>query len=292
MMMSNRYIKLSFTNGKLFQKSNKTKDFVINIGLTTKGELTLKGSKRADETLTSFKEPITVHQISNMLHTLVGERPVPSFRYVFYDKDESIFNLALNSYIKISSPKIKIMKGDMEIETFIPETVKLGKSPYNSWAKPSTIHWFKIKKYMGDDFNGFVDVLTEVLGYDPTKQKFVELANLKSKLGDSINPVIEYLTPKKKTPIINFLTKSDFDYSEITKSTVLGETVTAGVDVAFFLDGEILVPYNDDFANKIIKPNTNILDGGYVEIVGIFDEYELYDVDDYVAVSTISDEKI
>lgn len=290
--MGNRYIKLSFTNGKLFPKNNKTMDCIANIGLTSKGELILKHSKRTDETLTSFKEPITVHQISNMLHTLVGERPVPSFRYVFYNRDETIFNLALNSYIKLSSPKVKVTKGGVEIETFISETTKLGKSPYNSWAKPNTIHWFKIKKYMGDDFNGFIDILTEVLGYDPTKQKFVELANLKSKLGDTINPIIDYLKPKSKTPIINFLTKSIFDYSEITKSTALHETVTAGVDVAFFLDGEILVPYNDDFANKIIKPNTNILDGGYVEIVGVFDEYELYDVDDYVAVATISDEKI
>ena len=57
------------------------------------------------------------------------------------------------------------------------------------------------------------------------------------------------------------------------------------------LNGEILIPYNQAFVDKLVKNTTNILDGGMVKIEGIFYEDELNDISEFIQVSNISDDK-
>jgi hypothetical protein len=288
--MSDKYIKLEFCNAKLFTKDIKTKDFVANLDLNSKGKIIFTHSRRADEKISSFREPVTVHQISNALHTLIGERPIPSFRKTFYKRNEDVFNLALSSFINIDSPTIKVKRKGEDFVEFIPELIKLDKSVWNSWAKPKNIHWFKIKKYMNEHFDEFVELMNQALGYNVLSKPFESIAGL-SKTNENLSAVIDFLLEKKKTPIINFLNKDDADRSEITKNSILGETISSGIDNANFLSGEIIVPYNEAFVNKIIKNATNILDGGYVEIVGVFYADELGNIDDFKPVRDISTEK-
>jgi hypothetical protein len=289
--MSNKYIKLTFENAKLYPKNEKTKDYVFNSDVKKDGDIYLKHSKRADEPISSFKEPITVHQVSNMLHTLVGERPVPSFRIVPYGRNEDIFNIAKQSFIKITSPKIKRKINGEEVETFIPELTKQDKSPYNSWANPRVVHWFKVKKMMDEVYDEFINLINEALGYDVTSRPFEELLNCYGKYGSRLDSTLEFLKRKKKKPIYNFLTKPFMDRSEITSNNRVLEVVNSGIDYAYFLDGEILVPYNETFVNKLIKDTTNILDGGYVEIVGIYYDYEIDNPREYTPISEIPDTK-
>lgn len=288
--MINRYIKLRFTNAKLFPKNKKTKDYIVNLSITNKGKFILTDSKRCDEEITSFKEPITVHQVSNMLHTLIGDRPVPSFREVFYKPNEYVFNIALNSFIKIDSPKIKRNVNGENVETFIPEFTKVNKSKWNSWAKPNKLHWFKIEKYMGEHYQEFVSKMSEILGYSVIENPFENLFLIASN-NNKFDGVLNWLNEIKKTPLISFLTKENFDRSEITRNGNLGETITSGIDFAYFLSGEILVPYDETFINKIIKTSTNILDGGHCEIMGIYYVDELEDTEKFTPLSEISDEK-
>jgi|TARA_R110000782_G_scaffold270273_2_gene370189 hypothetical protein len=289
--MSNRYIKLSFENAKLFPKNVKTKDFVARIDVNAKDKLYFKRCSRALIEKGSFKEPITVHQISNVLHAFVGERPVPSFRKTFYKPDEFLFNLANKSFLKIDSPKItKIIKGDV-FESYIPEFTKVNKSASDSWTKAPTIQWFKVKKFMGEYYDEFIILINTSLGYDVTKEPFETLKNLYIKEGVKLDEVIKFLLEKQKTPIVNFLQKESPDRSEITKNKLLGETITSGIDTCFFLNGEILVPYEQSFVDKLTKNSTNILDGGMVKIVGIFYEDEITDTENFTLVSEISDEK-
>jgi hypothetical protein len=289
--MNSKYIKLSFKNAKIFTKNIKTKDFVSNLTVTHKNLLVLSRSKRADGTNKNFKEPITVHQVSNMLHTLIGERPVPSFRNTFYSRDEKLFSLANDSFIRIDSPKtIKNIKNE-EKNVFISEVIRTNKSANNSWAKPSQIHWFKIKKYMGDDFDKFINTINKALEYNVLNESFENLKDAYSIHGSKLDIVINYLKSIKKMPMVNFLTKSEVDRSEITRSSSIGECVNSGIDDVSVLDGEILVPYNDYFVSKLIVNSTNILDGGYVKILGIFYLDEIEDSLSFVKLSEISDEK-
>lgn len=289
--MNTKYIKLAFFNAKLYPKNNRTKDYVANLDIDNKGNLLFKHSKRADEIFSSFKEPITVHQVSNMLHTLVGDRPVPSFRLVPYGRNENIFNIAKNAFIKINSPKVKTKRNGEEIETFIPELTKQNKAAHNSWSKPSVVHWFKIKKMMAETYDEFIGLINDAVGYDVTSKPFEELLNCYEKYGNKLNSTLDFLKKENKTPIFNFMTKENIDRSEITKNNRVLEVVNSGIDYAYFIDGEILIPYDELFVNKLIKDTTNILDGGYVEIVGVFHDYEIENPENFTPVSEISDEK-
>lgn len=282
---------MAFTNAKFFPKNDKTKDYITDITIDGKNNLTTCYSKRSEEKLTSFVEPINVYQVANVLRTLIGERPIPSFRDVFYKFDDEILDIANNSFINISSPITEIVKNKVIEKKFISECTRIDKAAWNAWSKPNDIQWFKIKKYMGNDFDIFIELLTNSLGYNPLSKKFNTLQNIVCE-NIKIEDVLNFLVLKKKMPIYNYLTKKDVDISEITKNTALGETVNSGVDSAYFLDGEILVPFTESFANKIIKDNTNILDGGFVEIIGVFYEYELTDIENFIQVSSISTEKI
>lgn len=288
--MSEKFIKIKFCNAKFFQKNIKTKDFVANLDINSKGKFILKHSKRVDEPVNSFKEPITVHQVSNVLHTLIGERPVPSFRKTFYKRNEDIFNLALDSFVKIDSPIVKTKRKGEDIETFISEMTKLDKMAWNSWSKPQSIQWFKIEKFMGEHFEEFVNLMNESLGYNVLTKPFESLIGICT-YNSNLNKVIDFLNENKKTPLVIFFSKFDSDRSEITRNTKLGETVLSGIDYVNFLSGEIIVPYNEDFANMIVKNSTNILDGGYAEIVGVFYQDELEDVESFIPIREISDEK-
>jgi hypothetical protein len=290
--MTDRYIKLIFKNAKLFPKNKKTNDYIANVSSTKKGELIFKHSKRSEEEVTSFKEPITVHQVSNMLHTLIGERPVPSFRETFYKPNQYVFNIALNSFLKIDSPKVIRNVYGEEVETLIPEFTKTNKSAWNSWSKPNKLHWFKIEKYLSQYYQEFIEKLNSLLEYNVEKKPFEDLFSIAID-NNKFDEIINWLKEIKKTPLVNLLTKKDFNRSEITKniSSGLGETIKSGVDFAYFLDGEILVPYDENFAKKIIKSSTNILDGGYCGIVGIFYVDEVDNTENFKPISEISDEK-
>ncbi len=289
--MSKKYIKLSFESAKLFPKNIRTKDFTSRLETTKKGKLYFKRIRRSDLEEVNFVEPITVHQISNMLHTLVGKRPIPSFRMTYYDRDEQIFNIANNSLLKINTPKVFKKIKDSIHETYIEEFIRVNKSANDSWRKPQTIQWFKVEKMMGNHFNEFITIINDELGYDVLSKPFESLLNMDNKCGGKLIKTLKFLTEKKKTPIVNFLTRETMDRSEITKSTLLGETINSGIDVMYVLDGEILVPYEEEFVNRLIKSATNILDGGYVEIIGVFHEDELYDTQEFRLVSQITDKK-
>lgn len=291
--MSNKYLKLSFKNAKLFPKNIKTKDFIRCLDVNKKGELYFSRQKRAESETANFIEAITVHQISNMLHTLIGERPVPSFRQTFYQRNEEIFNLASNSLLKINTPKTTKKTKDEVYEVYVDEFMRVNKSANDSWSDVPTIQWFKIRKYLGENFDEFIEMINKSLGYDVLSEPFENLRMSYNKYGCKLDEVIEYVKSKKKKPIADFLTSDKFGVYLITNTIKcgLGETIISGIDVVHVLDGEVLVPYDESFVNKLVKNSTNILDGGYVKITDVLYDDEIYNVDEFKPVSLISDKK-
>jgi hypothetical protein len=77
----------------------------------------------------------------------------------FYERNNSIFELANNTYLRIDSPKITIVRKGEIVETYIPEFIKLNKSANDSWKKDQSIQWFKIKKYMESSFDDFISLI-------------------------------------------------------------------------------------------------------------------------------------
>lgn len=252
--MNNNYLILGFKNAGLFT-NKKSKDKVFDLGIT----------KQRSE-VDFYVEPITVNQISNMIHVLFGERPVPSLRSVVYNRVDYLFNKAMESYVRIdSNQKYNKFKDLME---YISETIQVKKGVWNAWNPINLIFWERVKQILEDDYDSFISLLKDEFGLDPESISFEDM---RKKIVNSSNENIKnfLINLKGKKCLHNDI------YSEIScelnanaKTALL---VNRGVEKVIKLSGEILVPISDDDIIKLqnSKGCATILDGGLVYIKGI-----------------------
>jgi len=269
---------LKFKDAKCFQ-NKKTKDFVFDID----GQ-----RKRCDEQF--FVEPITVHQISNVLHTLFGERPVPTLRKSLFSGIDYYFQKAENSYLKYESPK-KTSKKTGE-EDYITEILKVKKSIWNSWNPDVYINWEIIRRYTHEHFDWFVQTLNDTIKKDVQKMPFEEVRAILEK--NEKNKFSDFFTELKKLRLGGIY---DYIYNPETPSRLTSNfrtavTVVGGVEKVINLSGTILVPVSEEDIQKLSmsKGCATILDGGFVWIDSI-QSINSVSGEDYIQVKKISTQK-
>jgi len=286
------YLTLNFQNAKLFRKFNK--ETKINRRCSDFVSDGHNDYKRRD-LLPSFIEPITVHQISNMLHVLFNERPVPSLRKVFYERNEHYFEMAQNSYLKIDTPKI--YKDDYHFET-----IHVKKSVHNAWNPSTLVNWEIIRLYTDseDKFNRFTSKLDEIFKSNMKLIPFMKIREMVINL-DKETRLDLYETIKELEGcdgLIYFFgryTKDKFDKPQdsgvTTKKNKTGRMVNTGIETVARLSGQIIVPVSDDDIQRlrtISKGFATILDGGIVTIESIKSGNSI-SVNDFICVKDISD---
>lgn len=195
-----KYIKLIFKDASIFPKLKKD-DFFLK-QFETKDQVLLPGKHKYNtkirfsrEDIPFYKEYITVYHISNVIHSLFGERPVPKNRKVIYPIIDKYFKMSENSYlkiyeyiennigdkislrstgksgeitkkindeifeIKIGRELIKVSSSDI-IPNLHVDTIQV-KKPFNdSWNPNVVVTWLLIKDYIGDElFTEFISLL-------------------------------------------------------------------------------------------------------------------------------------
>jgi len=150
----------------------------------------------------------------------------------------------------------------------------------NSWNPQSyPLHWERVRKYMGAQFDEFVQHIEALLGPNQSKRPFKEvLDELHERKNESgVKQLIQYLKDSKRMPMVQSIETSipSPEFNKVVGRTAV--TVTSGVDKVSFLSGEILVPTNDEWLDRIRKygGNPTILDGGMVWIHDVADEDDL-----------------
>lgn len=294
--MYNKYLVLKFRNAKLFRnrKDGSCKDYVSDIKIKEGYRKRMDKSKGKFEE--QFVEPITVHQISNLLHVLFNERPVPSHRDCFYPKIDHLYNKAKDSYLRYvdSVGNEGIVKGfnsKKNEEYFITETIKVSKAVWNSWNPNPYINWDIIKQYLGSQenidwfFNEIIDLLSvNPLAYD------VEIIRM-SLLTKDLTRLFKGLETIKRSGLISYIMNKNG--SEMTSNNKrISLTVNGGIEKVTILNGEILVPVDDNDIEKLksSKGCATILDGGYVWIESLKNSDEL-SIEGFTMVGDISTEK-
>ena len=275
------YLLLNFQNAGLFRKNKDTKDKIYENGVIR---------DRIDEW--EFKEPITVFQISNILHVLWGKRPVPSHRHCSYNIDNYLFEKAMNSFLKINT--YKNSKGEYPIQVI--QTVK---SVPNSHLKQKPfMSWEKVKNSLEEKlFNEFVNILTVELDINPLNMTFYEIEEIILKTDNQriLNFVSEDNLKKHKKTSFNKLIFpiNSNDVCNINKDQRTLLTICRSIDTISRLSGQILVPINDDDMERIEKGkgHATLLDGGIVEIVDMISP-SMVNTTNFIQVSQISNEKI
>jgi len=289
----NKYLLLNFRNAKLFRRFNKnnenfrTKDYSINQYYDTY-------CKRHE--LPSFIEPITVYQISNMLHVLFNERPIPSLRESFYKRVDHYFEMAEKSLLKINTPKINFGQ-------FPLETMHMKKSVWNSWNPNIPLNWELVRRYVDDEekYLKFISILDLNVGINSKKIPFYRIkeiiATLDTETRLKINDSIVEL--KKCSGLIYALGRysgngkfSAQDDSKLVAKYVncSAKTVNIWVEKNYNLSGEIIVPVSDDDIHRLevtSKGFANLLDGGFVWIDSVKSGSEISD-EGFTIVGSIS----
>ncbi|MFW6272242.1 MAG: hypothetical protein ACOC2U_00465 [bacterium] len=295
----NKYLILNFKDAKLFRKdrvsdNKRCKD----ISFTSYNS---KIQKRKD--IEPFVEPITVHQISNMLHVLFNERPVPSHRKVLYERNDVYFNAALNSYIKIDTPKFYNKSIDKDVYHF--EFIQTNKALHNAWSMMVTLNWKMVEEYMdsSDKFNTFVSELNKQLGFDSKSKPFNNIIKDVQNLSDhnrlELYEVISNLGGCGAL-IYVFGQYKNGKFEDSKPSTLsstpnrMARTTVNGVDEYASLWGKIIVPVTDEMIRTLennSKGNATLLDGGFVWIDSIKNGATV-SIDEFTKVSDISDERM
>lgn len=275
-MMPNKYLILEFRNAGLFRKNRKTKDISFNDG---------ERIKRHE--IPEFVEPITVQQISNMIHVLFGERPVPMNRTVFYEQKQYLVDKAKNSYIKITSLKDENGK-------FIPEKIQLKKAVHNGWNPVAYMNWERVSKLLESElYDKFITDVTKVLGIDCSKISFNKFKEILLNTDyNSVKHIFDELNKKGKKPLYDFIFGKDNELSSINKNGRTVLTVFKGIDDIYRLSGEILVPVSEEDIETLRKNKgfATLLDGGLVLIKGLIPKNQL-EVNNHILVGNISLEK-
>lgn len=277
----NKFLFLTFQNAGLFRRHMGTKDKSFEFNLSTDRYL------NKNTYIEEFVEPITVQQISNMLHVLFGKRPVPMNRYVFYEKDNYLYEKANNSYLKISS--VKDSNGE-----FIREKINIKKPSIDSRVKKATMYWERVKQYLGVDiFNDFVSLLKFELNIDIKNTSFYEAKKI---IKNSNNQKIKEFVEKQKSGLkqhIYVLENESSVDDRLDKDRNHVICVFKSVDDVIRLSGEIIVPVSDEDLD-IIRKNKGIaklLDGGLVLIKKVEFANRVQLDDDFIPVNQISLQK-
>ena len=283
----NKYLILKFENAKLFRNTFKCKDFVFDI----------YGQKNRSEQQ-QFIEPITVHQVSNMLHVLFNERPVPTFRPSLYGRVEHYFEMAQESFIRIDSVK-RFNKSKNE-DVFITEVISTKKAVSNSYNPNPTITWEIVKQYCENDFNEILKLITIIIGSDPLKLTFDDVRNIL--FNSDIEELMDRLKKLKLSGLANYIDKNkktkegkpvnpDSCKTELTKKSSTALINNNGIDNVIVLSGEIIVPVTDDDLARLSESDgcATILDGGMVWIEDVKTDNEISD-HGFIKVKEISTE--
>lgn len=274
-LVMSKFLILDFKNAGLFRTNRDTKDKII----INDGKVCRKYERSIED---EFDEPITVHQISNLLHVLFGERPVPKNKPVCYNMIDHYFKMASNSFLKINN--FTDGKGN-----FISEKIRLNKSSWD--AKGETkMNWELTRRLLDEHYEIFVGMVKEVFNHTSKTITFNELCDLIKKSKDGrVGVVFDFLKSKGKSSFYDYVFKDD--KSAVSANGRIRLTLLNGIDKKNVFGGSIIVPVNDDDIIKLknSKGCATLLDGGAVFIKGV--KYNGIDTYGYVPVKEISLEK-
>jgi hypothetical protein len=288
--MGEMYLKIRFKNARLFL--NKDNRLCKHI---TYDDVDKMSTSRALEK--NFKEYITVYQISNLIHILFGQRPVPSFRKVYgYGIVDRLFEKAKMSYLKLEYAKLTNKKGE---EYPYQECTTLNKASSNANLTMGVASWEHVYRRIHRnkaDFQKIKDTFGTVLNMKVTEDKpYMYYVNLLRKVSD----VKDKLADIKLTAIKNHII-SDANIWQILSVGSKGgipTLITKGIGSCVNINGEVLIPITDEDYAEIrssYKGSCTILDGGVVFLEGIeySDDFNEDYLNDFKKVGDLSIDKI
>ena len=245
-----KYLKLNFRNAGFFTVHKNTKDYVFDLNGQRKRVDVFLGKQQ--------KVSISVNQVSNMLHVLMGERPSATYRDTYIKRIEEIFNVANNSYIKIDN--VSFINNTNNKKFYQSETITTRKSVWNSFSTaPDLVYWQRVKNLLTDEddyslFTQMIITFNNILRYDVLKKpahEVFETLKQNHKDNQDLTELKTILQSKNKTPIIKLLEGGYIAGFTMNSNPRTMLTTNFGVDKITRLSGSMIIPNEDTHVDKI-----------------------------------------
>lgn len=312
------YIRISFNSAKLFiESATKGSDFISDIStqFNSKNEKKYKGRDKTntilvlgsqnEQNLHDFAEkPFNFEQVSNMLHVLLGARPVPSIRETIRKRVLIIDEIAKNTWVKINNKYFFHDKfGNLKL---ISEFIQGKKVTKDSNVKNACVFTSD-----GIRINGCItwSKLKQAYYYN-NNQKYHTILNLFEKLYGNKNfkddfSLVDFIIflskdSKKKEKLCDFFEKNglqplshlangdydkcgSFNNGSVNQNNFnlskLQNNHAVKQAVEFY--GEFIVPIDNKLAMEIMNGTkcATFLDGGFCYVKEIFNNFEIIEDD-------------
>ena len=240
-----------------------------------------------------FSNPIPYTLLSNVLHVLCGEIPVPTKRKTpfseNYKRNEELDNIALNSYIRFDNPNIELDKFNMpkQKELFntnkwhwnssLPQktNIKLANGEVKTFDGYYNWSFFKRHCTNEEDFNNKILIIKDIIKTDPLTLTFDETVFELSKHWDYINKteISKIFKGCWGNILFNIESTTPSSYPQ-SKTPIL---VNRGLAYITYLNGDIICPIeNEAIIDAIINNGCGVatlLENGIVYVNAI-ENYE------------------
>lgn len=304
------YLLLRFENANLIRSisiskktksrsTNKQTHLLIHGGESVNGTTNIE--KVNDATGHDWNNPIPYTTLSNVLHCLCGEIPVPTKKKTLFKRNPIYDEIAKNSYVKYDIKPIINEKGFITND----EVFQTAKWAYDSNMRYFSLfqladgtqkkinglyNWYTIKKNItyGNDFEELMNFIENVIGVNPLSlsvpqvvyelSKFYNDENFNNKVDNFIAEREKKANGKKRilSCFYNLFfnrisTSNNIDLK--TSNTPLA--INNGVGGKLSLSGEIICEIDDDIAEKIRLNGgvAKLLEFGMIYVVG-YGKYE------------------
>ena len=233
---------------------------------------------------------IHVNHVSNLLHVLMGERPVPSYRVYnksFLKRDDTIYGYAKGCRVRIDNVISKVDSKTGEVvkayptelmttqktvlDSFMPsgKTFKCGKE--DKPIKSDNLTWDRLSVYLGDDlYLSLHNIMVDKEGKEYYKKPFQDV--FEKHFGCAEFKKFGALCKQsKRTEAFNLFTGSmqqkgfwsDTGYDGENKLKYINN-IQSAPEVVSRVSGRIFVPVDDDGRNRILSGSgiASLLEGG------------------------------
>lgn len=275
--MGRRALVVNFRNAAVFTDPARSSDRMIS------GRDRVKRSEAPRVELPA--DTLDVRHVANMLHVLMGERPVPSFRKSGAKPDAHIWAMARQARVRIT------MTGEEEIKT----VRKAIRDPWNTitlryrlngedvMVKGGLLYHDRLARFLGPELYGkFLELVSRVSGCSNPKKDVpvhaaIELLNATNRRAE-VEKFADLCRECGRTALANLISRSgkpqSIDIHQAKSGSRLNMlVVNKAIEKVRRLSGVIYVPLQDEAVDRL-KHGTGVatlLEGGFVSVQRIDD---------------------
>jgi len=269
---------IKFFNAGFFPKSRGSSDKMFDLG----GKTNRKNAPRMEIPIGKFDW----RHVSNVLHVLMGERPVPTIRKTLLKPDMSIQEASRAAFVVIDTPCDALSPNEMiTARKAVKDAWATAKIAYFLGSKPvlvkgGLLYWARLGRLLGDELlNDFINAIQSIMNERNVTRNITVHRAIEIMHDNYDSPRVRIFCQKcikaKRTSLVNLI-NPDGNKDSITFHQNVGSKlniimVNSYPEYIKKISGTIIIPLDEILIARLSNGCgvATILEGGFAYIEGI-----------------------